>query len=549
VNFAHDMVKGLFILVLLSMGILLASIAVVGTSGMESLILILPWYLMVLVHAMAGSASVILALIQKRRGVASAIFVYLMIVAGVNLHWFGVTEEVAELAELEYLEQLHPADRELVRLVEQREADPKRVARLVQAGADVNRLRPDGDTALLRAAGTDTTLTAALLAAGADPNLKSHSGSSPFHRAVVSRQFDAAKLLADAGADPNLADASGTTAFCALLARMAPNDVEPAHRPLVERLVTPTTVVTGDCPALETALRQQRFEVAKMILAAGHTLTTEEARDNESTLGAAIKANDETWIDLCLSAGIIATPHLRRAVEQNQAALVEKLLSRGADANGGFHLQFSAMKPERDGVTELLLEHGADPARADDKGRNALAAALRGSHVDNIRRFAALGLDVNGDYRGEPLVHAFYTLEERKKYLPGLLLELGADPNSKNDQGTSLIVVALKNAHQELVKQAIEHGADLYALDNDGWTVVHHAAKTRWEGTDSMRVLVDAGVDINVLSAAGETPLCIAMRSHNKPMVAYLEQINAKQGHCEIKPRTGVPVDVITGTR
>ena len=130
-----------------------------------------------------------------------------------------------------------------------------------------------------------------------------------------------------------------------------------------------------------------------------------------------------------------------------------------------------------------------------------------------------------------------------------MLLELGADANSKNDQGMSLIVVALKNAHQALINQAIEYGADLYALDDDGWNVIHHAAKTQWEGTDSMQVLVAAHADINVLSVAGKTPLCIAMRHRNKPMVAYLSQLNVKQGNCEIAPRTGVPLQVITGPR
>jgi cytohesin len=86
---------------------------------------------------------------------------------------------------------------------------------LIEAGADVNFRTPDGQTPLLRAAGTGTSpeIIRLLLEAGADPNAQDEGGWTPLMQAVLSgidtfrSHPDAGhniSLLLEAGADPNI---------------------------------------------------------------------------------------------------------------------------------------------------------------------------------------------------------------------------------------------------------------------------------------------------------------------------------------------------------
>ena len=55
------------------------------------------------------------------------------------------------------------------------------------------------------------------------------------------------------------------------------------------------------------------------------------------------------------------------------------------------------------------------------------------------------------------------------------LLDLGFDPNERNTDGKSALMMAARNGDVAVVEILIHHGADLYAKDNHGWSVIHYA--------------------------------------------------------------------------
>lgn len=74
---------------------------------------------------------------------------------------------------------------------------------LIAAGADVDRRRRDGRTALVLAVRSgDIELAGLLLTSGADPNLVDADGSSALHMAAESSRISAYRLLLEAGANP-----------------------------------------------------------------------------------------------------------------------------------------------------------------------------------------------------------------------------------------------------------------------------------------------------------------------------------------------------------
>lgn len=58
------------------------------------------------------------------------------------------------------------------------------------------------------------------------------------------------------------------------------------------------------------------------------------------------------------------------------------------------------------------------------------------------------------------------------------LLDLGFDPNERYPDGKSALMMAARKGDVAVVEILIDHGADLYASDNDGWSVIHYALQS-----------------------------------------------------------------------
>ena len=80
------------------------------------------------------------------------------------------------------------------------------------------------------------------------------------------------------------------------------------------------------------------------------------------------------------------------------------------------------------------------------------------------------------------------------------LLDLGFDPNERNTNGKSALMMAASKGDVAVVEILIDHGADLYAIDNHGWSVIHHALLSgREELWHSLRrVITDWNARISV---------------------------------------------------
>ncbi|HKA87126.1 MAG TPA: ankyrin repeat domain-containing protein [Haliangiales bacterium] len=230
-------------------------------------------------------------------------------------------------------------------------ADARMVGLLLERKADPNLANAGGATALHWAV-DDPAETAALLAAGADPNAVAASGLTPLMAAAARDDSGAVvPLLLERGADPNRGG-GGTWAVI-----LAGGGDPVSLAALVDRGADPRAATPGGYTALHAAAKANATANARLLLARG---ADPNARDGHGR-----------------------TP-LMWAAQMGSDDIVALLLARGADANVGESfsgttalMQAAASDRADEAIVRALLAAGANVRLVDDEGLSALAWASR----------------------------------------------------------------------------------------------------------------------------------------------------------------------------
>jgi len=308
-----------------------------------------------------------------------------------------------------------------------------------------------------------------------------------------------------------------------------------------------------------------RGRVAEL-LAAGGDPSDREA-DGTSALHWAVHAADAALVDALLAAGAdpasrnrYGVPAMHLAAENGDAAIVSRLLAAGADPNAALAAGETAlMTVARNGdiaALTALLDAGADVnAREGWKGQTALMWAAANDNADAIRLLLDAGAELGartdeGDFDALAFAVRHSAIDATRA-----LLAAGADVDRTLADGTSMLVLAVTNAHWELASVLLDAGADPNAAAQ-GWTALHQIAwSRRWNmgfnlpgpyatgdlaSLDLVTALVEHGADIdarqtaepidgnrNKLDRIGATPFLLAAKSNDLPLMRRLLELGA----------------------
>jgi ankyrin repeat protein len=387
---------------------------------------------------------------------------------------------------------------------------------LLQAGANVKAQTRLGAVTALHLAATNgsAAMIERLLKAGADVNAPNGNGTSPLMLAAAAGKTDAIGILLDNGADPNARDVNhGQTAvmFAAALNRGAAIKLLGDRGALVrmtsrvdeskpngsERLFNNGDVrpagaaqVGGNTP-LHFAAREGQMAAVQALLAAGADVNQVSVTDAMSPLIQSIITGHYDVAKYLLDHG--ADPNLAtkkegltalwatidsrfapRAwypspnVEQEKAMhldLVKELLAKGASPNARltskpwFRTFGDSNGPDPAGSTafwraaqandldamKLLVAAGANPSIATNHGCSPLQAAA----------------GMQQDFQG-----ANYVPEARMGVIRYLVEDLGANVNSKDDKGYSVLHGAAFIGRNDIILYLVAHGADVTVRAN-----------------------------------------------------------------------------------
>jgi quinoprotein dehydrogenase-associated probable ABC transporter substrate-binding protein len=287
--------------------------------------------------------------------------------------------------------------------------------------------------------------------------------------------------------------------------------------PLVQ---CPDCVVAGDLPAHGSYMVQ--MSVAQT--------------ESKPTHWSVSRAQVDEW----LADGSSVDEEFYDSVLANDVARAAYLLGKGADVNGLSNLGESALTTaSRAGCIEmmrLLVRHGARVNQPDGEGSTPLMSAVQRNQARAVSFLLAHKAAIEkGAPRGfTPLSLA---IEEQQFDAAYALIEAGADVNfaASTHRLTPLMVVASElppepdsmvrilqqHGPMEVARALLAHKARLDSVDADGVTALMIAAAH--DNSQMIALLVQAGADPRMKSAAGETARDIAVRNDNLGAVRILD--------------------------
>ncbi|MBF4109299.1 ankyrin repeat domain-containing protein [Enterobacter cloacae] len=174
---------------------------------------------------------------------------------------------------------------------------------------------------------------------------------------------------------------------------------------------------------------------------------------------------------------------LARAIENGEVDEVIKL-APGTDLNKpgkeDMTLLFWAVmnsinnqkKPERLNIITMLIKAGADPLQPRPQGKNSPAEfVLMADNADWIKAMLNAGLSPNAVDKtfGKPII--FQTLEAKNTKTLQAMLDKGADINNTDSLGNTLLIDALDFHSYDHVLLLLELGADPEIKADNGWTM------------------------------------------------------------------------------
>ncbi len=390
--------------------------------------------------------------------------------------------------------------------------DDEMVGLLVRAGANVNAVNRYGASALAEACTNgNAAIVSLLLEAGADANTRMKGGETALMLAARSGNAETVEALLAHGAAPNQRERLAQTALMWAAAE--------GHGEVVRALIEAGADVNARLDSGFTpfflAVREGHLNVVQAFIEAGVDVNT-------------MMQPAERWNPRRRHPAICA---LLLAVQNGHFELAIALIDAGADPND-----------VRTGFTTLHMIPGVRKPDSNDLNDGAPPmGAGRLSSADFVREIVKRGADVNfrlpPDTQGLPgttsristvgaagATPLLLAADRADVPLMHLLLELGGDPLLPNSNNTTPLMAAAgvgttspdqeageQSEALEAVKMLLDLGADINTVDNNGDTAMHGAAYNAYPLVANL--LAERGADPQVWNnpnEAGGTPLFIA---------------------------------------
>ncbi|RHZ43334.1 ankyrin repeat domain-containing protein [Aspergillus thermomutatus] len=380
----------------------------------------------------------------------------------------------------------------------------KAVSLLIEHGANVNAIESGQETALQRSLSdrTEAGILKLLLDAGADFTAPNIHGIAPLKLVWMRRAKEKGRLLLNA-----------------IEARETASDL----------LESPTTLPHADIYA--------QYDLAHRLLAQGADVGKPERDTRRTALMEAAKQEQDSLFDLVLQKSLdvnaldpCGRTALSYAAEHGSEHKVRSLLKKNASAGiyrSGSPLTYAA-KNHHLQVVLLLLRQTKGVDLADDSLRSAVTSAVTFGDTQLLELIHEKGNLDQRDWRyRDPVLHR----TAQRGDLAGVkwLLNQSVSIDAAGNDRRTPLMLAVYSRNDAVVEQLLQHGARLDARDWNHATALHWALphwtdpsletpnsnailradrnSGRPVNSNIVKMLVEAGADLEAKNASDETPL------------------------------------------
>jgi ankyrin repeat protein len=235
---------------------------------------------------------------------------------------------------------------------------------------------------------------------------------------------------------------------------------------------------------------------------------------------------------------------LKRAIEEESFDEVRFLLSLGADANLALdddaHPMFGMIAGcehqdmdtcVREQISLTLVEHGVNIQTRSQgySGRSLFHLAVRGAHTRLLRALLSRTtcpdvLNATDDIGWNSLHYAAVESNEQITHenftMLSMLIEAGADINSRSNNGYTTLDLAAGDGNEALVKLLLDAGADITTSPDCKHSALTLAAR---KGNERVaRMLIAARADVNWQDEDGDSALIIATEGDHVEIILLL---------------------------
>lgn len=259
---------------------------------------------------------------------------------------------------------------------------------LLEHGADPNLKNADGETALVSgmAPANADYVIAALLGAGANPNIADSSQRTPLAWAAAQGHVGAAKALLKAGADPTAKDAGDGTAMTLAILTNNPKMVDALLEAPISQDLGPDAMI---------ALSNGQPAMVLKLVDAGLSVEYTQGERNLSLMHMVAIFGDGDLVAALLKRGakpdpvdIEDTAPLGLAAYSGNLSTVEALLAGGAKVDHVTVMKGSALRAAADQgkieCVKALLAAGASPRLKDQWGKTPAYYAKQNGHPEVV---------------------------------------------------------------------------------------------------------------------------------------------------------------------
>jgi len=351
---------------------------------------------------------------------------------------------------------------------------------------------------------------------------------------------------------------SGSAAAASDVADAAMLGDATALRSLLEQQADVNAAQADGATALHWAVYREDLDIARLLIDSGAD-TSAANRSGATPLFLASVNGDAAMIETLLGAGADANETFRSgetalmmAARTGDVGAIEVLLDSGADIDAQEDLRGTtalmwAAAYRNPRAVELLIEHGADfsvGSNAIARGRRPYLAPSAKARIESFERRVgqagtAIPVDLDGDDDTGFTVASVATNDDADEdddednfdfFRPGGgALEWG---------GLTALVFAAREGDLESVRLLVEAGADVDQVTEYGWSPLLTAIQNRYY--ELGEYLLDNGADPNIANKGMWTPLYIATDNRNieggdyptrKPDMDHLQFINLLLDH------------------